>query len=477
MKIRRDVISDDWKTNWQQSIAVRISALVLWTLLPATLFTALLLLYDTEESLKTEYTKKTEFLYYRLGEYGKILAQDLDQKTKTEINSILEKHEITFITITLTNKEIPIGIKQPNLSKTVYSPSNHSTTGYAEYPIQKIAIYHPDIYTQANDIRKNILIPVILGILFFGMFLMWAIRTTVHKPLNALVTATRAVCFGDTSIRFDVTRQDEFGYLSRFFNEMLDELMDRQKQLQLAVADAEIANKAKSLFLANMSHELRTPLNAIIGYSEMLVDDATDADELQHIPDLQNIKTAGKHLLDLINNILDLSKVEAGKMELHIEKIDVNTMIDHIVNTIRPLIENNHNTLTLNIPKNIGIMITDTTKVRQCVINLLSNSCKFTFHGTISLTAKTYTSDNIEKINFSVSDTGIGIPEDNLEILFQAFRQGDNSIVKNSGGTGLGLAICQYFCSMLNGSITVESKEGKGTNFTIELPMNFSSQG
>jgi len=214
---------------------------------------------------------------------------------------------------------------------------------------------------------------------------------------------------------------------------------------------AEDASRAKSAFLANMSHELRTPLNAIIGYSEMIEEEIQDTGQIQNIQDVQKIESAGKHLLALINDVLDLSKIEAGKMGLHLENFDVAAMVKEMAATLQPTIAKNSNTL----------MRSDITKVRQILANLLSNACKFTDHGTISVTADR-TKDQ-QWIRFRVADTGIGISEKQQENLFKEFAQADVSIARKYGGTGLGLAICHRFAQLMGGSIHVESDLGKGS--------------
>jgi CheY-like chemotaxis protein/two-component sensor histidine kinase len=234
-----------------------------------------------------------------------------------------------------------------------------------------------------------------------------------------------------------------------------------------AKAQAEEANATKSKFLANMSHELRTPLNAIIGYSEILIEEITDLQVPSLIPDVQKIHGAGKHLLGLINNILDLSKVEAGKIELFIETFAIATLIDEVTETLRPLLAKNHNTLVVNCHSDIGSMRSDITKLRQSLFNLLSNASKFTENGTVTLTVERRESD---WITFCVSDTGIGMTPEQQAKLFQAFTQADVSTTRKYGGTGLGLVITQQFCQLLGGNIQVESEAGQGTTFTMRLP-------
>jgi CheY-like chemotaxis protein len=233
---------------------------------------------------------------------------------------------------------------------------------------------------------------------------------------------------------------------------------------------AEAANRAKSTFLANMSHELRTPMNAIIGYSEMLAEDAEDDGHDEIIPDLEKINAAGKHLLALINDILDLSKIEAGRMDLFLETFDLHQMLEEAVATVKPLITKNDNRLSTEFADNLGNVRVDLTKLRQALFNLLSNAAKFTKEGIITLTAAKELRDGAEWITLSVSDTGIGIKADNLEVVFEEFSQADDSTTRDYGGTGLGLPISRRFCQMMGGDITVTSKIGKGTTFTIELP-------
>jgi PAS domain S-box-containing protein len=233
---------------------------------------------------------------------------------------------------------------------------------------------------------------------------------------------------------------------------------------------AEAANEAKSRFLAGMSHELRTPLNAILGYSEMLQEDAREAGQDSFVPDLEKIRSAGKHLLTLINDVLDLSKIEAGKMELYLETFDVRPMLDSVADTVTPLVEKNGNTLALEVGVGLERMRADVTRVRQVLLNLLSNASKFTERGTISLSARREGDDVV----FAVADTGIGMTREQLGRLFQAFAQAEASTSAKYGGTGLGLALSRMFCEMMGGSVGVTSEPGKGTTFTVRLPLEVS---
>ncbi len=248
------------------------------------------------------------------------------------------------------------------------------------------------------------------------------------------------------------------------------------RELEQAREAAEAATRAKSAFLANMSHELRTPMNAILGYSEMLMEDAEDRGQADFIPDLKKIHTAGKHLLGLINEILDLSKIEAGKMELYLETFDVAGMIKDVAGTLAPLIEKNANTLQVDCAPGLGTMHADLTKVRQSLFNLLSNSSKFTHNGTITLGAAPVVQDGAPWIAFRVADTGIGMTPEQMDKLFQPFVQADASTSRKYGGTGLGMTITQLFTRIMGGEIRVASEPGAGTTFTILLPAEVELQ-
>ncbi|MEO8352919.1 MAG: response regulator, partial [Chthoniobacteraceae bacterium] len=244
----------------------------------------------------------------------------------------------------------------------------------------------------------------------------------------------------------------------------------KNEQLSAAKEAADEANRTKSQFLANMSHELRTPLNAIIGYSEMLQEEAEDLDQMGFIPDLQKIHSAGKHLLGLINDILDLSKIEAGKMTLYLEEFDVNKLVQEVAATVQPLVSKNGNTLVVACPADIGRMTADVTKVRQTLFNLLSNACKFTERGTIRLLVSPLVTAESSTLNFTVIDSGIGMTPEQMDRLFQEFTQADASTTRKFGGTGLGLAISRKFCQLMGGGITVDSEVNLGTTFTATLP-------
>jgi signal transduction histidine kinase/DNA-binding response OmpR family regulator len=312
---------------------------------------------------------------------------------------------------------------------------------------------------------------VILASSLVALFLTARLQGLISKPLLRLAEIeTRVSREKDFSLRAPKESNDELGVLIDGFNEMLVQIQSRDAELRVAKEAAEQANRTKSAFLANMSHELRTPLNAIIGYSEMLEEEAADLGQDSFVPDLRKIHGAGKHLLALINDILDLSKIESGKMELYLESFDLAGLIRDVESTIQPLVEKNANVLEVSYPPELGQMHADVTRVRQVLFNLLSNASKFTERGTIGLSVEAETALGMELLVFKVRDTGIGLTPEQLGRLFQAFTQADASTSRKYGGTGLGLVISRRFCQMMGGDVTVTSEVGQGSVFTVRLP-------
>ncbi len=293
------------------------------------------------------------------------------------------------------------------------------------------------------------------GELFWESVVARPIRDAHGKPTHTVVVAE------------DVTERLE---MESALKRSEEELRHRQRDLEVLADEAQSANRAKSQFLANMSHELRTPMNAIIGYSEMLTDEAEDLGFPQLIPDLGKIRLAGKQLLALINDILDLSKIEAGKVELHFESFDIREMIDEVSAITEPLAARNSNKLIVRLSDNASPMHSDLTRVRQILFNLLSNACKFTESGTVELTVESDLPGDQDNVVFKVRDSGIGMTPDQVAHVFEAFAQADSSTTRKYGGTGLGLAITRKFCDMMGGDIAVESETGRGSTFTVRLP-------
>ncbi len=294
------------------------------------------------------------------------------------------------------------------------------------------------------------------------------ISKIITKPIEILTYVTEQVSAGNRQIRIQEQGRDEIGILEKGFNSMLNSINLYEEDLQKTKQEAQAANLAKSRFLANMSHELRTPLNAIIGYGEMLQEEIADLGEIELSKDIEKIYLAGKHLLANINDILDISKIETGKMELYAETFYLSNMVKDIVNTIQPLLNKNQDKLEIYYSDDLGEMHTDLTKIRQVLLKLLSNASKFSEQQSIIFLE--VIRDNDDWIVFKVKDCGIGMNVEQKENLFQIFTQADSSSTRKYDGSGLGLAITNHFVRMMGGSINVESELNKGSTFTISLP-------
>jgi signal transduction histidine kinase/CheY-like chemotaxis protein len=327
----------------------------------------------------------------------------------------------------------------------------------------------------------------------FALIVAYFLQGRISKPITSLAHAAREVADRqDFSVRVPQTSSDEIGVLIGSFNLMLTtiqqrsadleatrrsleesnsnlekKVLERTAELGSALMTVREASHAKSSFLAKMSHELRTPLNAIIGYSELLSEDSTDAAVKE---DLSKILSAARHLLGLINDVLDLSKIEAGKMDLYIEPLDLWTIVQEIAGIVAPLCEKHKNTLIVECPDSIGVVHADATKLRQILLNLLSNASKFTEAGKVTMKGTRASVDGEDWIQIDISDTGIGMTAEQMGRLFQAFTQADPSTSSKYGGTGLGLAICRQFARIMGGEVTVSSVHGQGSTFTFRMP-------
>ncbi|HEX2853013.1 MAG TPA: response regulator [Opitutaceae bacterium] len=461
-------------------------------------------------------------------------ALDLQKKTPFDLKNSLSNTGSIVAAAVFTRDERERIVESYNRAN-AWEPIPRPSTYMGNFSTDAVIIFRPigppdkpvgTFYLKAKaspEQRARLLKPIPGMILLFlasvaaSIVIARFLQAGISEPIVKLSELARRVAReGDYTVRADIKGGGETAVLVEAFNTMLTTIQQRDADLLVAknaavearerlaeinamleesnrtlerkVAERTIdlhkatvaardANQAKSAFLAKMSHELRTPMNAIIGYSEILVEDATDRGDDGAIADLRKILSAARHLLGLINDVLDLSKIEAGKMDLYLESFDITRIVQEVVSTAQPLIDRNSNRVVVECPADIGVMHADATKLRQILLNLVSNASKFTEKGQIRIQASREKKPEGESIVVRVNDSGIGMTPEQMTRLFQAFSQADHSTSAKYGGTGLGLAISRQFARLMGGDITVESAAGKGSTFTVRLPARVVAEG
>ena len=426
--------------------------------------------------------------------YTEILEQAIDGGNRAQIDETLNR--LVLLVDPRLQKPMVVKIKVTLVSGEAFEKTNDVGSGYAPF-VAETPLFSPSTlellgavqleysgqlyHNLITDAETRLLFTVLAVIVLLVVVQRYVSRLLV--PLNIMATYLEDVDFNQPQPlpsrprNLSIEIKQVWDAISQLFLKLQQREEDAKQEHEAAQEalkhqlKAETANKAKSQFLANMSHELRTPLNAIIGYSEMMIEEMAAPEQECYVADLEKVRAAGKHLLALINDVLDLSKVEAGKMQLYYEDVKVYQLVNDVLDTIKPMADKNNNTIIINCTDGIGSITTDISKLRQTLLNLMSNAVKFTNNGEVSVTVTRNFDNDMEWIYFAVRDTGIGLTHEQMSRLFVAFVQADESTTREYGGTGLGLAISRSFCRLMGGDITVDSEIGAGSTFTIKLPL------
>gem|GEM_PF-4005564 len=411
------------------------------------------------------------------------------ENVKATIGALAHDRDFRYASVTDKDGQVVAAIGDPkNLSTTMEfkSPVTYKNAGQDIILGElKLALSQDGLDQQMWDsVYAELKICLIL--LFATIATVYGVLSYfIIRPMSEITEVMGKMATGDLNHVIPMHRLDEFGTMVTAFNTMTKtlgknyrrieesqrEILRTNEQLEQAKFEAELANKTKSAFLANMSHELRTPLNAIIGYSEILIEEGPEREGKECIPDLERIISSARHLLQLINEILDLSKIEAGKMGVHRERLEIPKMIDEVKTLINPVMRRGNNRFEIKLDDQVKFVNTDEMKLRQSLVNLLGNAAKFTQNGNVTLNVSREIANDDQWVVFSVQDTGIGMTEEQQNKVFDTFTQADESTTRRYGGTGLGLAISKKTCRLLGGDITVTSKVGEGSTFSIRIPL------
>jgi signal transduction histidine kinase/DNA-binding response OmpR family regulator len=507
------VVTDDWTRNWQARIAIKITAIFLWVIILGGFGAVVLFTTDLDVHIEREISRDLDALAHRvqaaLDRSGTDTHAESVVSPRTLIteaigargDDVIGYGGIAGVRFSVAGKTFDFGDVRPDLASAKRQLGGPPGTAQGA----ELEAFFLPAQQSAQQTRQELIITVMVALLIFGMLLSLTVQNVLAKPLRAMMDAIQKVSDGDLNLRLDVSREDEFGHLSRFFNQMLNRVQNQQQaltaanrelmseitvrkqaeqklrahqdtlekvieerthDLEIARDQALAASQTKSAFIANISHEIRTPLTPIIGFAEAMLHGKQDREEREQL--LRTIVRNGRHLSNIINEILDLSKIEANSLDIERITVDPFALLGDVQSIVQVLAQEKGLELTLDyefpMPRRI---ISDPTRIRQILMNLLTNAIKFTDRGRVRIRVQFDAQGR--QLRVTVADTGIGIPRSKLDRLFQPFSQADYSTTRQYGGTGLGLYISKRLAVMLGGDITLESVEGVGTRFTVSL--------